>query len=314
MWPLIVVCAVVCYVSADVIPGGVKFNKCCPKNQSLIYMLDAEDSVSAYQCIDHNNAINRFNISISPLIVGEHVSLQYGIPTDCDELQMAQMTLNNGLKDLKENCYDRLELEVVNGTLKPYIPKIVALSCVKNETQNSSALSLVHQMRKCCPKGESYDSTYHICRKTSTDNTEDWLLNRLKLKDYIYEVDNGLVCKSGEYGVELREDFFSFDVDGSKLNVLRSEEGVDDQVLPGEWCLDRSYTSQSLVARVCTRDCAKYGAFCLRKCCPIGYHYRPRRCGSFASRCAANEDELLFNIADYLEPLQRDETHITGKY
>lgn len=315
MWVLFVVSAIV-YTSADIIEEAKVFHKCCPKNKSLLKVSDGEDFEASYQCLDRESAWNNYNTSITPLFVGEHVPVQYGIPEECDELQMVQMTsteLDNRLKELN-SCYDRLVLEAVNGTLKPNIPEVVGLSCINNETLKTPRDRLtVHHYRKCCPSGQSYDSNFHLCRNTDVNNSEEWLVKRLEMNENdIYEVDNGLSCKTDEYGVELRETFFSLQVDGSNLKAVSKKEYGGGDAPPGEWCVDREFYGDELVARVCTRDYSQYGAFGVRKCCPIGYHYQPRRCGSFASTCKPNVDDVLFNISDYLEPLQRKDEHITG--
>ncbi|KAJ8726274.1 hypothetical protein PYW07_000972 [Mythimna separata] len=314
MWRLIVVSLIVC-ASANILTEAKVFHKCCPKGQSLVKVSDGEDLEATYQCLDRETAQNGYNISITPLFVGDNVPVEHGIPADCDEIQMVQLTsseLDNRLQAL-DTCYDRLVLEVVNGTLKPNIPEVVGLSCVKNETLKTPRDKLiVHHYRKCCPSGQSYDSNFHLCRNTDVNNSEEWLLKRLKMNDNdIYEVDNGLNCKSDEYGIELRENFFLFEVDGSNLKSLSKKGDGGGDAPPGDWCVDRQYSGVELVARVCSRDCSEYGAYCVRKCCPIGHHYKPRRCGSFVSRCMPNVDDVFFNISDYLEPLQRKREEIT---
>ncbi|XP_075992177.1 putative G-protein coupled receptor Mth-like 3 isoform X2 [Anticarsia gemmatalis] len=307
---LIIVSAVLYYTSADNIPEDEVFHKCCPKSQSLVKVSEFEDSENIYQCIDRETAQSNYSTPITPLIVGKTITVEYGIPSECYEIQMVQMTalpLDSGLKSLKENCYDRLELEVINGTLKPYVPKLVALSCIKNDTEKSFERNLVNRIRKCCARGQSYDAKFHLCRNSTEDSTEDWILDRLQIGDNnIYEVDHGLDCKVSEYAVELREEYFSLQVDEIGLKVINRKEGDINEVPPGEWCIDRDYAGQNLVARVCSRDCSKYGAYCIKKCCPIGQHFRPRRCGSYISSCAPNKDDVLFDVTDYLEPLQRD--------
>ena len=315
MWLLIVASAIVC-ASADIVQEAKVFHKCCPRTESLVKVSDGEDLEAFYQCIDRKSAQDSYNISITPLFVGDYVPVQHGIPEECDELQMVQMTsleLDNRLQAL-DSCYDRLVLELVNGTLKPIIPEVVGLSCIKNETLKTPTDKLiVHHYRKCCPTGQSYDSVFHLCRDTDVNNSEDWLLKRLKMNDHdIYEVDIGLNCKSDEYGVELKEQLFSLEVLGSSLRALSKKGDDGGEASPGEWCVDREYYSDELVARLCSRDSSQYGAFGVRKCCPIGHHYKPRRCGSFVSKCMPNHDDVFFNISDYLEPLQRKDEDLTG--
>lgn len=315
MWMLIFVSVVINTVTGDVFPSDVVFNKCCLKNQSLLRVTDSEDAESFYKCVDRDIAFTNYSTSITPLILGNNVEVKYGIPEDCNELQYEMLSLSTIGDEVKgtlnENCYDRLELEVVNTTLKPYIPKVVALRCIKNDTERTSEINFINRLRKCCPRGQSYDTNFHVCRKVYTENTEEYLLTQLDLNN-IYEVDHGLSCKADEYDVELKEKVFSMTIEGSTLNVKKRTESDNEQILSGQWCIDRDYNTEDLVARVCTRDCSKYGAYCLRKCCPVGQHFRPRRCGSFASVCVPTEDDVLFDLTDYLEPLQHQKSDIAG--
>ncbi|XP_021189219.2 probable G-protein coupled receptor Mth-like 3 [Helicoverpa armigera] len=310
---LIVVSAIV-YASAGSVQEDKVFNKCCPNSQSLMKVSDGEDFATSFQCIDRESAQKSYNISISPLLIGDNVPVQYGMPSECDAVQMVQMIsseLDDRFQD-SENCHDRLDLEVLNGTLKQNIPEIVELGCIKNESAKTSQQKLtIQHYRKCCPRGKSYDTNFHLCRYTDVNNTEDWLLQHLNMSDHdIYDIDHGLNCKMDQFGVELREEYFSLEVEGSNLKVTSRNGKGGGVALPGEWCLDGEYSRKELVARVCTHDNSKYGALSVRKCCPIGYHYRPRRCGSFVSKCTPNSDDVLFNITDYLEPLQRKDPDI----
>lgn len=311
--------SVIVTISAEIISGVTVFHKCCSDGLSLVKVSDTEDlEDGSYQCIDRVGALNSYNITISPLVVGKNVPVQYGIPSECEEVQMVHLisSESDNRFTIKNTCYDRLELEVVNGTLKPHIPQVVGLSCVKNETENSTKQELaVNHFRKCCPALQSYDTEFHVCR-SDPDSTEEFIFERFKLNDNsIYEVDNGLNCKIDQYSIELTQEFYSLVVDGSNLKVLRRDGDDGGDIASGEWCVDQQYGSSRLVARVCSLECAKYGAYCVRKCCPIGHHYQPRRCGSFISKCVPNKpnDDVLFNITDYLEPLLHKTPNITGK-
>ncbi|XP_022821174.1 G-protein coupled receptor Mth-like isoform X2 [Spodoptera litura] len=314
---LLIVMSVIVYASADIVQGDKVFRKCCPNNQSLMKVFDDEsfNFSSTYKCLDRESARNDYNITIIPLFVGKNVSVEYGIPEICDDFPIQEISvidLNSAV--VFNGCYDRLVAELHNDTVKTIIPLIVGLkSCVENEDNKTSANALtIHNYRKCCPRGQSYDSNFHICRDTEVNNSEEWLLKRLKMKDnFIYEVDTGLHCETDEYSIELRQRFFSLQVDGSTLKIFSKKGDGSGDAVPGQWCVDREFSSSELVARVCSSDCSKYGAFCVRKCCPIGYHYKPRRCGSFASKCVPNVDDVLFNISDYMEPLQHKNPEIT---
>ncbi|XP_026738404.1 probable G-protein coupled receptor Mth-like 3 isoform X2 [Trichoplusia ni] len=301
--------SVIVTISAEIIPGATVFHKCCSDGQSLVKVSDTEDlEDGSYQCINRVGALISYNVTISPLVVGKNVLAEYGIPSECEEVQMVHLisSESDNRFTIKNTCYDRLELEIVNGTLKPYIPQVVGLSCVKNETESSTKQELaVNHFRKCCPALQSYDTEFHVCRSDS-NSTEEFLFERFKLNDNsIYEIDNGLNCKIDQYSIELTQEFYSLVVDGSILKVKRRDGGGGGDIASGEWCVDQQYGSSGLVARVCSLECAKYGAYCVRKCCPIGHHYQPRRCGSFVSKCVPNkpDDVVLFNITDYLEPL-----------
>ncbi|KAF9414713.1 hypothetical protein HW555_007491 [Spodoptera exigua] len=314
---LIVLSAIVC-ASVEIIQGANVFHKCCANNQGLMKVFDDEafNLSFSYECIDRESAWTDYNITITPLFIGKNISLEYGIPDKCDD-NLTQEILAIELFDQSEpfnGCFDRLVAELQNGTVKAITPVVVGIkSCVKNEERNTSENNLIiNYYRKCCPRGQSYDSNYHICRDTEVNNSEEWLLKRLKMNDnHIYEVDNGLRCELNEYGIELRQRFFSLKVNRSTLNIFSKKGDGSGEAAPGQWCLDREFSSSELVARVCDRSCSKYGAFCVRKCCPIGYHYRPMYCGRLNSKCMPNVDDVLFDISDYLEPLQHANPEIT---
>ncbi|CAH0603223.1 unnamed protein product [Chrysodeixis includens] len=311
--------SVIVIISAEIIHGATEFHKCCSVGQSLVKVSESENlEEGTYQCIDRDGALESYGAVIYPLIVGKDVPVLYGIPSECEEVQMVhQISSESDSRYTIENtCYDRLELEVVNGTLKPYIPQVVGLSCVKNETENSTTQELaLNHFRKCCPAFQSYDTKFHVCRSDPT-SAEEFLLERFKLNDSnIYEIDSGLNCKIDEYGIELTQDLYSFVVDGSNLKVLSRNGGSGGgEYASGEWCVDEKHGSYKFIARVCSRDCSKYGAYCVRKCCPIGHHYQPRRCGSLISKCVPNtvDDDVVFNITDYLEPVYRKWPELEG--
>lgn len=312
MWLLIFIGAYVCANANGKIPV---FRKCCSRDYSLISVSGAEDE-KHFDCLDRESVEVTYNISNGPLIIGYGVKVEAGMPKSCDGLIVVNLTsaeLNGQLSDTTYQCYDRLVLELVNATKKPNFPKILTLSCIQNETEKlpESHLS-IEQIRKCCPKGQIYDSEYHLCRHSDLESSEEWIVETLNVtNDFIYAVDNGLHCKADEYGVELSEDLYSLEIEGSSLRVLK-RSGEGGGLSPnGQWCVDREHGRPGLVARVCTRNCGAYGAYCVRKCCPIGQHYRTRRCSSLVSKCVPNDDEVPFDIDVYINPLK--EHGIGGK-
>lgn len=314
---LLIVLSAIVYASVDIVQGSNVFHKCCPNNHSLMKVFDDESfNFSSYKCLDRESAWNDYNITITPLFVGKNLSVEDGIPETCDDVPIEEVTVLDFDSPLQvfNGCHDRLVAELYNGTVKTVPPSIIGLkSCVKKEDNKTSEDNLIiHKYRKCCPRGQSYDSNFHLCRESEVNNSEEWLLKRLKMNDNdIYEVDTGLDCPADEYGLELRQRFFSLRTDGSTLKIFSKKGDGSGDADEGQWCVDREFSSSELVARVCSSDCSKYGAFCVRKCCPIGYHYKPRRCGSFASKCVPNVDDVLFDISDYMEPLQHKNPEIT---
>ncbi|XP_050550540.1 probable G-protein coupled receptor Mth-like 4 isoform X1 [Spodoptera frugiperda] len=314
---LLIVLSAIVYASVDIVQGANVFHKCCPNNHSLMKVFDDESfNFSSYKCLDRESAWNDYNITITPLFVGKNLSVEDGIPETCDDVPIEEVTVLDFDSPLQvfNGCHDRLVAELYNGTVKTVPPSIIGLkSCVKKEDNKTSEDNLIiHKYRKCCPRGQSYDSNFHLCRESEVNNSEEWLLKRLKMNDNdIYEVDTGLDCPADEYGLELRQRFFSLRTEGSTLKIFSKKGDGSGDADEGQWCVDREFSSSELVARVCSSDCSKYGAFCVRKCCPIGYHYKPRRCGSFASKCVPNVDDVLFDISDYMEPLQHKNPEIT---
>uniref|UniRef100_A0A2H1WT15 SFRICE_035180 n=1 Tax=Spodoptera frugiperda TaxID=7108 RepID=A0A2H1WT15_SPOFR len=221
-----------------------------------------------------------------------------GIPETCDNVPIEEVTALDFDSPLQvfNGCRDRLVAELYNGTVKIVPPSIIGLkSCVKKEDNKTSEDNLIiHKYRKCCPRGQSYDSNFHLCRESAVNNSEEWLLKRLKMNDNdIYEVNTGLDCAADEYGLELRQRFFSLQTEGSTLKIFSKKRDGSGDADEGQWCVDREFSSSELVARVCSSDCSKYGAFCVRKCCPIGYHYKLQPCGqTFDGKCVLNDDDI----------------------
>lgn len=315
MWFLIFVS--VFSISADATQNSLDFHKCCPGTQSLISI--SEDAELRYNCLDSEAIELKYNISYSPFIIGKNVYVHYGFPESCKDMQMSKLRMvefDSHLISDKSQCYEKLVVEVFNGTVKSNIPKIVGLSCHGNETDIIARNPVaIEQIRKCCPPKLRYDSVYHLCRKSDFETSEEWLTNQLYLNDsHIYEVETGIHCKMDEFGVELSANNYEFSMEGSTLHVHNKHDGTRHKVAQGDWCLERDYRSSGLISRVCTRDCSSYQAYCLRKCCPLGEHFRTFRCGSLASRCVPNTDEVLFDVSPYMDPLKEKYQDIPGEF
>lgn len=301
MWRIIFLCI---SISVSANNDFETFRKCCPEGQNLLKVMkpDIMNLEDTYECLD-SAFETTFNITnpYPTLFVGENVAVEYGMPEDCD-LKMIQYDGNDiQLSSSSNPCYDRLVAEVINGTVKQVIPKTIVLSCNGSDFNIESNVKITN-IRKCCPPGQTYDIEFHTCRSGNDGYDKNWLIKELQASNgKVYEFDNGLYCKSAEYAVELKEEQFSLLLVGSTLNIS-SRSGESSGLSPqGNWCVDREHTSRRLVARVCTQDCATYGAFCIRKCCPIGEHFLPFHCGTLASQCVPNtNDKVLFDLSSYI--------------
>ncbi|CAH2104763.1 unnamed protein product [Euphydryas editha] len=314
MWSLILASIIVIAETDDIkISDKQKllFRKCCPKNQSLIKVTEINETFSErYECYDRVSLQKSYGIVSEPLYIRSNIVIENGLPIDCDEFQMVPINIGETeILTWDSNCNDILVAEVVNGTLKQNEPKTVTLACNQSENVIVSEPKLkIHEFRKCCPTGQSFDTKYHECRVNKEQNNKDWLTHQLNLSSgHIYEIQNGLSCKFDEYVVELHEDAFVLSIEGSTLFALSRSGDKDSRLIRGEWCMDQVYGTGRVIAQVCTRNCDTFNAYCVRKCCPAGQHFKLRRCGSFASVCVPNEDQdVYFNISTYLDPLKRE--------
>ncbi|XP_068621227.1 probable G-protein coupled receptor Mth-like 3 isoform X2 [Battus philenor] len=324
MWLQVYWCISVALMSASINANNdsdpAVFRKCCSRSQSLIKVTRYDND--NFECIDRQKMENTYNISYFPMVLSAErfILVSDGLPDLCDGSQLMMSTVDSETKLLlsPNNCYDRLIAEVVNDTLTQNIPQTVALTClVNNDTENAednkSSLEISH-IRKCCQKGQSFDVKYHLCRDNGNSWDEEKLIDNLNLtSSYIYEVDIGLHCKSDEYAVELKQNNYSYSIQGSILNVWSRKDKIkSDSLMRGDWCIDQEYGSTESVVKVCTKNCAAFGAFCVRKCCPEGYHFKVRRCNSLVSTCTKNDDvQNYFNPSKYLEPLKADYVGLT---
>ncbi|KAL4704062.1 hypothetical protein ACJJTC_001984 [Scirpophaga incertulas] len=311
MWCFIVLCVILIKVDADSDELKI-FRKCCPEKHSLIKITVTENNnlENSFKCIDSVFVLADTNVTnpSSHLVVDASVVVQHDIPTECD-LDIIHVSEYKTEISNEDVCYDRFVLEVIDGVLQNLIPKTVALKCNTTEVVPETKLH-VRYIRKCCARGQIYDSEYHFCRKNSDETSnEGWLLNKINTdRADIYEFENGLNCKSDEYAIELKEKRYNM-IFGSadSLRIFHKNGNTETNITKGNWCVDQDYTTMQLIARVCTRECDTFNAFCMRKCCPIGMHYLPNRCGSPASRCVPNtDDNLLFNLSTYMDPLRRE--------
>lgn len=298
------------------------FRKCCSQNESLV------KTDFSFECVDSESANQIYNITINDfpqIVLSDNISLNYGFPENCT-LQMVQINevqLTPMADDvIHSKCYDKIILEI-NGSEVQIISKIVTLSCVQNNSDTIEAEVRevnVDLLRKCCPPEELYDSVHHVCRPMIEETNKEessakWLLSQLTLnsRGYVYNVETGLNCKSLEYSVELSGNNFALQLEGSVLKVFKDRE---IKVARGDWCVDRDYYDvYNMIARVCTKDCSKYGAYCFRKCCPIGEHYKPYTCNSARSQCTKSVDEDVFlNMSIYFDPLEAQDDNLLGEF
>lgn len=319
MWLLIFLCAIVGAIADGSASAGdyTVFSKCCPKNYSLV-KLNNSSSVSAerFECVNSESARNVYNVyQFSALVVSDGVLVLDGMPdANCEDLRMIQLTDTElDTSSMNDLCYDRLISEITDGTVVRNIPITVALRCFHNDSDKAKSRLRIDRIRRCCRTGQAYDTEYHTCVDLNAETEDEWLIKQLKLNDsYIYEVVNGLACKNVESAVELTERMFKFEVEGTDLKVV-SRKGVT-RFRQGDWCIERDYRGPGLITRVCTQDCSAYDAYCLRKCCPVGEHYKPFNCGSLRSRCVPNDKKtVLFNVSYYTNPLKNDYRGLVGK-
>ncbi|KAG7311609.1 hypothetical protein JYU34_002657 [Plutella xylostella] len=304
MWPLLA-CALLQLLAGQTTSviatkNTPVFPKCCPDGQGLVRETD-EFLNKSYTCVDHEQVESNYSVVVPPLVIGRSIPVRYGFPENCDDFVITEVT--GDILQGDSDCYDRLALDIINGTLKSSAsPAVVMLTCA--ERTGVSGAYPIHHIRKCCPNGQEYDTEYHMCRNTGDVDGEQRLVQRFDPRGVnVYAIEHGLFCKSEEYAVEVQEGGFSLLVEGSTLHV--GSGGAAPALRRGEWCGEAR--GGRLLARVCTRDCRLYDAFCMRKCCPVGYHYLPRHCATNISDCVPNEDDTTpFNLSSYLDPLTRD--------
>ncbi|XP_063838823.1 probable G-protein coupled receptor Mth-like 3 isoform X2 [Ostrinia nubilalis] len=301
MWRIVFLYICVCASANNDFPT---FRKCCPEGQNLIKVMnpDVVNLEDSYECLDSAfETVYNITNPKPTLFVSEGVTVEYGMPMECD-FEMIPYDGNIQLSESSNYCYDRLVVEIINGTVKKVIPKTIALVCNGTELNNESSVKVIN-IRKCCPPGQTYDTEFHMCRRGGEGYDERWLIEKLQaFSGVVYEFDDGLQCKSAEYAVELREEKFFVVLLERRLDISnRNREGGGGQSPQGNWCVDREYNSRGLVARVCTEDCSRFDALCVRKCCPVGQHYLPFHCGTLAGRCVPNKDDkVLYDLSDYV--------------
>lgn len=309
MWKLSALCFVISALINErriVAEDQVGFRKCCARNESLFKITDF-----SFDCVDSESDYE--------IVISDNIPLNYGFPENCT---MQIVHINEvELKPISDDasyskCSDKIILES-NGSQIQNISKIVTLTCVQNnsETLQPPVSTInVDLLRKCCPPEEAYDSDYHVCRSMKEENTTQWLLQQLSLNSssYVYNVEIGLNCKSFEYSVELSGKNFALQLEGSVLKVVKDRE---INVARGDWCVDRDYKGYNVIARVCTQDCSPYGAYCFRKCCPIGEHYKPFTCNTAKSKCVKSvEKDVYLNMSIYFDPLEAQDRNLLREF
>ncbi|CAK1549824.1 unnamed protein product [Leptosia nina] len=286
------------------------FRKCCDINQILVKITEDDLTfIERYECFDLEQIRESYNISVLPLLLND-VRVQSGLPNYCD-LQMSEVGPETKVFYSEDECYDRLGVEVFNGTLKESTPMTVALSCNRSDELNAPLSNLeINKIIKCCPEGQVYDSQYHVCIKNAITAAD--LMQNININGrYIYEVEFGSRCKFDEYAVEISEDLFSFSINGSNLRTKSTVDGQERTLLRGEWCIDQQFGRSGLLAQVCTRECSDFTAFCVKKCCPQGQHFKVRRCGSYISVCVPDEDHsTYFDISPYTNPIREKQENL----
>lgn len=296
---------------------SLNFRKCCERNEVLVKGSDHDLSLlEHYECVDREYVMDLYNISAIPLLLNESINVLSGLPKLCDDLQVKQ--INNAETELSisdDECYDKLEAIVVNGTLKENIPKTVALTCNTSEETSLRSELNINELKMCCPKGQAYDTEYHVCRKSNIQSDAEWFVKALNMSgNYIYDIGIGLNCKSNEYAVELSESLFSFAINGSNLTLTNKGDGQERTLLQREWCIDQHFNGKGLLVQACTPNCSGFEAYCVRKCCPQGQHFKVRRCGSYVSVCVPDEDNsTLFDLSSYTNPLREEHEDLFGE-
>ncbi|CAG9791456.1 unnamed protein product [Diatraea saccharalis] len=308
---------IVCVFSIIVSVAQFKvFRKCCPKNQSLIKLSSLDkNSRDKYECIDYDRHLSEYKeVSLnSDLVVNQNVIIDNGIPQKCNFSAIEQFGEYFNASTDRDICYDRIITEINNGMIiRSSNLSITMLKCDGFEFMSRNKLK-VQSIVKCCPRDQVYDSEYHLCRK-SHEFKEEWLIRQLRLNiSDIFFIANMMNCSRDEYSVEIKEGIYRLALIKRALRIT-TENGDDEYYIKwGSWCVDQDYMSRRLLARVCTRDCFEFNAYCMRKCCPIGEHISRYDTRSFS--CTQNSDDrFLFNLSSYIEPLRRKKGDIGGEY
>ncbi|CAH0726639.1 unnamed protein product, partial [Brenthis ino] len=295
----------------DVNDQKLVFRKCCARYQNLVKVSETNKTTSEhYICMDSDKLEKNYNVFSNTLYVSSGIVVKEGFPTECSDLQMVQINKTEAeIFSNQDDCYDRLVAEIVDGTLIQSIPNIVAIACNRSDVEIVYDNKLrIHKIHKCCPKGQSYDTEYHQCiRKTTVGpDDNDWLAQlKINFGD-IFKIEYDFLCNANESAVELHERAYHLSIEGDTLFALSRNGEKYGRSMSGKWCIDQEYNHQGLVAQVCTQNCDTFSAFCVRKCCPLGQHYKLRKCGTYISTCVPNDDEdVRFNISTYLDPLKK---------
>ncbi|GBP62638.1 hypothetical protein EVAR_46477_1 [Eumeta japonica] len=289
------------------VAGVSSFRKCCPAGESLL-KLYPRPGAAIYDCMSQEEARNKYKVVHAPLVVGQKYHTIDGFPVACNSSELLEMEREYEYDVSTDVCSDRLVSEIVDDVPQTEDSRLVMLGCPGKNSSTTTEIvyhrPAIGVVRKCCPAGQSYDVTIHVCRDDGVTKADEWLISRLGGVD-IYETEYDMRCESGLYGVEFREDSYDLRLSSSDLSV-RSTQGQHEGVLgAGAWCADREAGADRLVVRGCTTDCAAFGAYCIRKCCPMNQHYQPIRCNTTISYCVPdNSNASSFNFLPMLNPHQ----------
>lgn len=295
MWIYLIFLKLFAVIAAD----GKVLRKCCPIKETLKKTTDSDFNIE-YECI--NETINQ-----SSLIISKGFELIYGFPDFCNKSNLNE-TGNIKLGADNDQCIEVITTEVFNGTLNIISPRPVGLSCKPFPVISSNE---VKHVNKCCPKNQSYDVYNHLCRQNAKTDDEEKLIQNVTIGDnYVYIFENNFTqMKPDQFALELTTDFFTLALIGNTLRVSKINYDSDITEFHNDWCIDHEYSNGKTLARVFTNDCAKFGALCIKKCCKVGEHYRPRRANTTISDCVSNNnDKQLLDMSYYLQTLKKKDS------
>lgn len=289
--------------------NNASFRKCCEVNETLRKFTDEFFNVN-YMCVKSiDTQIEDENMSSNISWLSNGYNTTNGFPKSCNSSELVEKEAS--LSEDEDYCMEQLTVEIFNGSMVNSIKsRTIGLTCEGLEKPTNSVQSIQYA-RKCCPEGKYYDINEHTCK--TGYGLESPLRELIDEENYVYEINYDLYCKPDQFVVELREQFFKLNVDGSSLVV--EGKGKESVIQRGDWCVDSEHSSGEKLARICTHKCEDFGALCVRKCCPMDHHYLPRRANTTISTCKANTNEKQYlDISYYLDPLKKQNQYFQGKF